>query len=452
MSFFDLEAEKQALAYSLTSAEALAESQQSLQQDYFEDLRHQRIWDAIKFYFQQFGGMLDRGGLQTLLTKNETPEDRQVVYLGLLDDIRARIVTKDQFKVALSTLIDMRFKRGLYDLTNGLAANLQKGNLDATKVCNDIITSVISLQSAGQSPIREMSYLMAAKNRIDEYTDRKNNPQKYMGLPYGIKKIDELTAGVQKGELSIIFARPGVGKSTLLHNVAYTNAKLGKTTLYVSIEMPKEQIGRRLDSRHLQISARGLRGGNLNREEEAKFEKLPSTLGGLTGDIIIVDMPQGCSPSQLLPILRKHRLRQNIDLLLIDYLNLMDPSRWSNSKVERTSDVSRELKQLARLEQIPVITPARATRGVVDVKQDDIGSEHLSWSDAIGYDADQIIYLQKDKTLDSLSGTLKALLVKFRDGSNETVEIGADFDRSYLGDLQSLLEEMQAKPAGSLNL
>lgn len=442
-AYYDLDQEKNALAYAISGVEAFAESVIVLRPDFFEDTRHQRLFEAARYYYQQFGGALDKGGLQALLVQSETPEDKQIVYLSLLSEIKTRVVTKDQFKVALTVLKNMRFKRGLFDMINSAASHLQRGAVDEVRVCNDIVASVLSLQSQDVSSYREMSFKEDLARRQEEYRDRKLNPEKYRGVPYGIKRIDELTGGMFKDELILIIGRPGAGKSSALHNVAYHNAAIGNTALVFTVEMPKEQLGRRLDSRHLQISARGLRNAALSKEDENKFMAMGNTLSGFKGDVIVVDMPQSCSVSQMLPIVRRHRMKREIHLVVVDYLNLLEPSRWSNSKVERTTDVSRELKQLARMEHIPVITAARATRQAAEAKSDEVGTEHASWSDALGYDADQMIFLRKDKTINAVADEVEAVMIKFRDGSNERVMLGVDWDRSFMGDLEELLKGQQ---------
>lgn len=446
-AFYDLDQEKSALSYALSSLEAFAESSRSLRSDLFEDTRNQRIWEAAKFYYQQFGGALDKGGLQAMLSQNEAPQDKQIVYLAVLDEVRSKQVTRDQFKVAVSVLEDMRFKRGLYDMLNNASQHLQRGNVDRTKVCNDIITSMLSLQTSGAPVNRSMSFKEDLKRRQDEYTDRKAHPEKYMGVPYGIRKIDELTGGMYKGELTVVFGRPGSGKSSIMHNIFYNAARIGLKALLFTIEMPNAQLARRLDSRHLQISARGLRNAALNKEEEKKFMSMQSTLDLLKGDVFMEDLPQGCSVAQALPIIRRYRLKHDIAIVGFDYMNLMEPSRWSNSKVERTGDVSKELKQLARLEDLPVITPARATRGATEKKGDDIGTEDMSWSDSLGYDADQIIFLRKDKQINAVTDEVEAMMVKFRDGANERAMLGVNWDRSFIGDLEELLSGMQQRVA-----
>lgn len=442
--YYDLDQERAALAFALSSVESFAEASKALRSDLFEDTRHQRIWEAAKFYYQQYGGALDKGGLQALLTQNEAPHDKQVVYLSVLDEVRALQVTRDQFKVAAGVLEDMRFKRGLFDMINEAAGHLQRGSVDRTKVCNGIITSLLALQTSGSVVNRSMSFKEDLAKRQAEYKDRKENPEKYRGVPYGVAKIDELTGGMYKGELVIIFGRPGAGKSSIMHNVFYNLARTGRKGLLFTIEMPNTQLARRLDSRHLQISARGLRNASLNREEEAKYMCMQETLDLLPGDVFLEDLPQGCSVAQALPIIRRYKLKHDIALVGFDYLNLMEPSRWSNSKVERTGDVSKELKQLARLEDVPVITPARATRGATEKKGDDIGTEDMSWSDSLGYDADQIIFLRKDKQINAVTDEVEAMLVKFRDGSNERAMLGVNWDKSFMGDMEELLKGMAA--------
>lgn len=442
-NFFDLESEKTALAYALATADNFSETQGELRKDHLEDPRHQKIWEAAKFYYQHYGGLLDRNGFDALLRQNEVPQDKQTIYLTLFDDIKGKIITKDQYRVSIDVLDDLRFKRGLYDLVSSATGYLQRGTIDKQEVCNSMVASLLSIQQGKDMTVREMSYKEDVAQRVAEYQDRKAHPEKYMGVLYGFKKLDDLTGGMRPGELTIIFGRNASGKSTMAYNIAYNVAKRGKNVLLFTIEMPKEQLGRRMDSRHLQISARGLRNAALSAPEEKSFIELGKHGVNLAGDVQIVDMPQGCSYTQILPIIRRYKAKKPIDLIVIDYLNLMVPSRWSNSQVERTNMISLELKQLARLEHIPVLTPTRANRESTKVNAEDVGSEHVGWSDAIGYDADTMLYLEKGQTINSLEATTNLYVIKFRDGAQEKITLGTDLDRSFIGDLDDVLSSFR---------
>lgn len=445
MNFHDPDQEQAVLSYAVKTNESCAEVCALVKADLFDDLRHQKIWETIRFYFAQYSGVLTKGSLQTILTQHEVPHDKQVMYLSVFDQVSGRMATQDQFKIALDVLKDLRFKRGLFDLINRTATQLERQDLDKDQICNGIVSSIMSLQMTQDSEVSELLFKEEFGKIVDDYVDRRDHPEKYVGFLYGIKKLDVLTGGVRPGELSIVSGRPGAGKSEFIHNIAYYNAQLGKNSLLVTIEMPKAQEGRRLASRHLQISSTGLRHAALSSSEEKKFLNASKDMSSVPGEIILVDMPQGCSASQLLPLIRKHRMKRPIDAVLIDYLNLMEPSRWSNSLVERTGTIVRELKQLARLEGIPVITPTRATRDSIKKKDEDLGTEDLSWSDSIGYDADQILYLRKDKELGPLTSTIELTVLKYRDGANEKIQIGADFDKSFMGDLEDLLRGQMSK-------
>jgi len=440
-NFHDLEQERTVLSFALASVDNMGLVIDEVYADLFDDTRHSRIWEAGKYYYQNFGGALDRDGLQSLLMQNEVPADKQVLYLTLLDEIKAKVVMKDQFKISMEGLESLRFKRGLYDTLNSASSYLDRGNLDRQKICNELIGSFIALQTGKSTSSTEMLFKRDLALRQALYKDRQLHPEKYRGIPFGVKELDKLTGGMFPGEFIIFFGRPGSGKSTTVHTIAYNVAKLGLNAMIVTIEMSKEQESRRLDSRHLQISARGLRNAELTKEEENKFLNQPVV--DLPGEIILVDMPQGCSTAQILPVLRRHKMKHRVDILLVDYLNIMEPTKWSYSAVQRTGDVAGELKKLARLENIPIVTPARATRDVAKAETNEVGTEHLSWSDAMGYDADQIIYLKKGKQISPLEDQVDAVVVKFRDGSNETIRLGVNWDKSFMGDMEDVLSTFQ---------
>ena len=278
--------------------------------------------------------------------------------------------------------------------------------------------------------------------RVAEYIDRKANPDKYKGVMFGISKLDMLTAGIMPQELAVFFGAAGVGKSRTLASIAYNMFNAGANVIYATIEMPHQQVGRMFDSHHFFISSAGLRHGNLTSDDERKYFSKQPALSDKKGDFYVVDAPQGVSYATLLPVIRKYKTRKRLDAVVIDYLNLMEPvARVDGSEPLKIGTIGKELKQLARLEKIAVLTATQAVRSVSKVEDiEKIGTEHVGWSNLLSYQCDLMIFLMKQNGIRMAENKMDALIVKYRDGSLTKLELGVDFDHSWIGDYTDLLK------------
>lgn len=442
VAFVDSSIEETVLAYLLKDQPSLEEGFETISATLFEEKKHQALWGAASSYYTQFQGLLDDKGLEAMLDDAKATAEKKTTYHALFLSLKSRNISKSQFSLAVKQLKALQQKRKLFDVAKHIAQQLKEPTLDLTKLSGEVTTQVLDLGDIQSSAFREASLKVTLADRVAEYKDREIHPEKYTGIPFGIKRLDELTSGIFPEEFALFFGRGGAGKSRTLASIAYNMFNSGRSVMYVTIEMPMAQVGRLFDSRHFLVSSSGLRHGKLSDGDKKKYFGTNQLIAA-AGDFYVVDAPQGCSVTSLLPIIRKYKARRKLDAVVIDYLNLMHPATKGIEGNEslRVGTIGKELKGLARLEQIAVLSASQATRATAEVDNiDDIGTEHVSWSDLISYQCDLMVFLKKGDASSTLTKLVEAVVVKYRDGSNVKISLGADWDKSFVGDLEEYLK------------
>jgi replicative DNA helicase len=204
------------------------------------------------------------------------------------------------------------------------------------------------------------------KRVISEYYDRLEeiirNPSESIGIPTGFVDLDGLLGGLQRSDLLIVAGRPGLGKSAMLLSIAKNVAqKHGKCVAMFSLEMSNEQLVQRLISQETLIDSHRLRMGKINESEWITFTHAASVLSDVR---IFLDDTPALTPLQLRSKCRRLHLEYKLDLVLVDYLQLMGTDFHSENRVQEVSYISRYLKALARELNVPVIAAAQLSREV----------------------------------------------------------------------------------------
>lgn len=455
--FQDVVAEEGVLSFVLQSFSNLQECIDKLDSSLLEDKRNKALLQSIQLYYERYQGLLDEKGFEVLLDEASIPVEKKIDYQTLFTNLKTRSITKPQFLLSVDVLRQLKQKRTFFDIAKEISDQLKDANPNIQKLTESIVSRVLDVRQGDDRQFREESLKDSYQARIAEYKDREVNPYKYLGIPFGIKKLDELTSGIFPEEFGLFFGRSGSGKSRTLASIAYNMFSSGRSVMYVTIEMPKSQVGRLFDSRHFLISATGLRHGKLSDPEKKKF--FGGTFSNHGGDFYVVDAPQSCSFADLLPVIRRYKARYGrLDAVIIDYLNLMRPSSKDTGGNEslRIGTIGKELKILARLEKVAVLSATTATRSTTEVDDiDDVGTEHVGWSDLLVYQCDLMIFLKKGDSTNSLTKTVEGIVAKYRDGANQRITLGVDWDKSFVGDIEQYLKlvgAISAPAAGPLLL
>ena len=268
-------------------------------------------------------------------------------------------------------------------------------------------------------PIKDV--VLKALERIEQASRTQGT---VTGIPTGFSDLDYKLSGLQPSDLILVAARPSMGKTALVLNIAqYVAFHEDMATAIFSLEMSKEQLVNRLFSLESRVDAQLLRSGNLS---DADWEKLIEGAGIIGKSHLIIDDTPGISISELRSKCRKYKLEHDLKLVIIDYLQLMTGSGRSDSRQQEISDISRSLKQVARELNVPVIALSQLSRQVEQRPDHRPMLSDLRESGAIEQDADVVMFIYRDDYYNKDSdnkGIAEIIIAKQRNGPIGTVNL-----------------------------
>ncbi|MDH4129131.1 MAG: replicative DNA helicase, partial [Spirochaetota bacterium] len=250
----------------------------------------------------------------------------------------------------------------------------------------------------------------------------------YTGIPSGFIDLDKITGGFQKSDLIIIAARPSMGKTAFCLNITENaSVKFKQGIAFFSLEMSKQQLCQRLISSYSRMDSQKLRMGNI---EPKDFTKIAATISQLSKVKIYLDDTPSITPLEIRAKARRLMARDEINLIIIDYLQLISgsPSRRSENRQNEIAEISRSLKVLARELEIPVIVISQLSRGV-EIR----GGDHrpklsdLRDSGAIEQDADVVMFIYRDEYYHQddpeVKGKAELIIAKQRNGPTGVINL-----------------------------
>lgn len=279
-------------------------------------------------------------------------------------------------------------------------------------------------QTGGLMPIQEVlasNYEMFRKLTSDER-------DQYVGIPTGISDLDAVTSGLNRSDLIIVGARPGMGKTSFALNIARNVAMLQKKVVaFFNLEMSREQMVNRLLSSEARVSSQKLRTGNLTPDEWSRISVASSSL--CQAPIYLDDTASITVPEM------KARLRRvrNLGFVVIDYLQLMHSAKRTDNRVQEVSEITRSLKIMAKELNVPVMVCAQLSRGTEKQANHRPALADLRESGSIEQDADQVLFLyrpeyykngeQDPASAAAAAAVAEVIVAKNRHGELRTVEL-----------------------------
>ena len=269
-------------------------------------------------------------------------------------------------------------------------------------------------------PIKQV--VINALDKIEKASKQKGS---VTGIATGFVDLDYQMAGLQPSDLILIAARPSMGKTAFVLNIAqYVAIHSQQTTAIFSLEMSKEQLVNRMFSLESRVDAQKLRSGNLT---DADWEMLIEGAGNVGRSKLIIDDTPGISISELRSKCRKYKLEHDLKLIIIDYLQLMSGSgRHSESRQQEISDISRSLKARARELNVPVVALSQLSRAVEQRPDHRPMLSDLRESGAIEQDADVVMFIYRDDYYNKdseMKGISEIIVAKQRNGPIGTVNL-----------------------------
>jgi replicative DNA helicase len=268
-------------------------------------------------------------------------------------------------------------------------------------------------------PIR--SVLSEYYDRIDELARR---GEEFYGVPTGFIDLDKILGGLQSSDLLIIAGRPGQGKTGFLLSVAKNAALLHKKHVAVfSLEMSNEQVAQRLVAQQTGIDSQRLRSGRLEGDDWALFTQAIEVMSDTQ---IFLDDTPALTPLQLRAKCRRLHLEYRLDLVLVDYLQLMAGDTRTDNRVQEVSYISRNLKVLARELNVPVLAAAQLSRAVEQRADKEPQLSDLRESGSLEQDSDIVMFLYKPEEWEkdeARRGLVRLKVAKHRNGPTNSINL-----------------------------
>lgn len=339
-------------------------------------------------------------------------------------DILERVPTSANVKYYANIVAEKSTLRKLIRLNDEINNLCYAGTEPLENVLDQTEKKVFDLvqrRNAGDFvPIKQV--VLNAIEKIEIASRTKGN---VTGIATGFKDLDYQTSGFQPSDLILIAARPSMGKTAFVLNIAqYMAFRSGETVAIFSLEMSKEQLVNRLLSMESGVDAQKLRNGNLS---DTDWERLVEGAEGVARSNLIIDDTPGITLAELRSKCRKYKLENKLGIIMIDYLQLMSGGgRSSDSRQQEISDISRGLKSLARELNVPVVALSQLSRAVEQRPDHRPMLSDLRESGAIEQDADMVMFLYRDSYYNKdteMKNLAEVIVAKQRNGPIGTINL-----------------------------
>ena len=415
------EAEQSVIGSMIIDREAITIASEIISGEDFYGKQYGVIFDTM-VELNDEGKPVDLVTLQDRLREKDVPPE--ISSLEFVKSMIDWVPTSANVKYYATIVAEKSTLRKLIRLNEEIENTCYTGKENLEVILEDTEKKVFELvqkrNTGDYVPIRQV--VMNAMDKIEKASKNKGN---VTGVATGFIDLDYRTAGMQPSDLILVAARPSMGKTAFVLNIAQHVAfKLNQTVAIFSLEMSKEQLVNRLFSLESRVDSQHLRTGNLS---DAEWEKLIESAGVIGKSNLIIDDTPGISISELRSKCRKYKLDHDLKMIIIDYLQLMSGSgRGSDSRQQEISAISRSLKALARELNVPVIALSQLSRAVEQRPDHRRMLSDLRESGAIEQDADVVMFIYRDdyynKDTDR-KGIAEIIIAKQRNGPIGTVEL-----------------------------
>ena len=414
------EAEQSVIGSMIMDSEAIMTASEILTSEDFYQRQYGILFDAMVELYNE-GKAVDLVTLQDRLKEKDVPPE--VASLEFVKDILDSVYTSAHIRQYASIVHEKAMLRRLIRTTEGIANACYAGKESMEDIFVDTekqIFDIIQQNTSGEYvPIKDV--VLNALDKIEMASRTKGN---VTGIPTGFIDLDYKTAGFQPSDLILVAARPSMGKTALVLNIAQHMAFREDVTVAVfSLEMSKEQPVNRLLSLESRVDSQSIRTGNLTDED---WSKLIEGAGVIGKSHLIIDDTPGISVTELRSKCRKFKMEHNLGIIIIDYLQLMTGSKRSESRQQEISDISRSLKAVARELNVPVVALSQLSRAVEQRPDHRPMLSDLRESGAIEQDADVVMFIYRDDYYNkdtAKPNVAEIIIAKQRNGAIGTIEL-----------------------------
>lgn len=414
------EAEQAVVGAMLMDKDAIMVAAEMLTGEDFYQSAYGMLFDAMVELFQA-GKPVDLITLQEHLKEKNAPPE--VSGLEFARELLVNAQTSANIKYYAEIVREKATLRKMIKINEEIANNCYLENQPLDVIMDAAEKRIFELAQHGNSqeytPIKQV--VLNALEVIEKASKTKGT---VTGIPTGFIDLDYKLSGLQRSDLILVAARPSMGKTAFVLNIAQHVAfRQEKAVAIFSLEMSKEQLVNRLFSLEAHVDAQILRTGNL---KDSDWEKLIEGAGTIGKSKLIIDDTSGISITEMRSKCRKYKLEHGLDLIIIDYLQLMSGGKHSESRQQEISEISRSLKAVARELNVPVVALSQLSRAVEQRPDHRPMLSDLRESGAIEQDADVVMFLYRDdyynKDTDK-KNIAEVIIAKQRNGPIGTVEL-----------------------------
>ena len=385
------DAEKSVLGCMMQDREALSLAFELLTADDFYQPANREIFDAMHALNTQ-GMPIDLVTVDDELTRRGTLEG--VGGTNYLIELSQCMPSTVNARAYVQIVDEKATLRRMIKATGDIASACYQQTeavSDILGVAEKSIFDIIMRRHEGSTLTHIADVLPDTYLRIEQLTELKGGID---GVPTGFVDLDNLLTGLHGGELVIVGARPSMGKTSFGMNlIGYAATMAGKTTAVFSLEMPKDQLAMRLLCADARVDMQSVRHGSLRDDD---WISLSSALGPLAASNIYIDDTSGITPSQLRSRCRRLKMEHGLDMIMVDYLQLMSADGHVENRQNEVSEISRNLKSIAKELNVPLVALAQLSRAGAQRSDKRPILSDLRDSGAIEQDADVIMFVYRD--------------------------------------------------------
>jgi len=434
-----IEAERSVLGALLQDGRAVSMAMEMLQEDDFYSPAHQAIYAAIR-YLAQESRAVDLITVDAELSRRGTLAG--IGGSSYLVELIQYVPTTANVQYYISIVLEKSTLRQLITASSVISRNCYAQQMelrDILSAAEKAIFDIVMRRTGGEQLIHIREVLYTTYSQIEELAKLQG---RVAGVTTGFSQLDKVLTGMHGGELILMGARPSMGKTSIALNIAAAAARKGFGVAIFSLEMPREQIAMRLLCGDARVDMQHVRSGTLRDKE---WIKLAQTVNPLSNEKIYIDDTAGLTPLQMRSRVRRVMLEKGLDLVIVDYLQLMGADTKSENRQQEVSEISRRLKSIALELKIPILACAQLSRANTQrtVKRPMLSD--LRDSGSIEQDADVVMFLHREAYYDQSStetNTAEVIVAKQRNGPLDTIKL------NWLSEY-TLFEDMYVEDTGA---
>ncbi len=421
----DLDAEKSVLGSILLDPEVIDEISLLVRPEDFYSPAHQQLFHHIR-EMHNAGGRID---VLLLADRLKKAAEYEAIGGGVYLAELAQVVPVSAHAAFYARIVQHKsMLRSLIHAGNEIIRDAYDPSIEPRELvgrAEERVFGILDDRSATQA-LPLMDVLHEAMERIDA---RLNNSHETRGVPTGFQDLDNMTGGLNESELIILAARPSMGKTALATNIAeHASLRMQLSTLFISLEMSRLELAERMLASYSRFDAHKLKG---NRFSDADMQMLVEKNSELSQAKLFVDDTPSRSMAEIAATARRLRRKHGLGLIIIDYLQLIEPDNSKDSRQEQVARIARRLKVLARELAIPIVCLAQLNRQTEASKDNIPRLSHLRESGAIEQDADVVMFVHREEyyrtkeeaQAEDLIGKAELIIAKQRNGPTGDVPL-----------------------------